>query len=108
MPSSSPTDPTHFYEVTGQCQFVGLSGNPTLVMVGLYTADNDTVVRILGGMGAYEGQGPVPSGTSKVELAGGDQAKLQVWHNSAYTEWCTGAESGASNFCELTWRANYV
>jgi hypothetical protein len=102
-----PSGPTALYTVTGQCQFVGFSGNPTLVMVGLYSADNDTVVRILGGMGATEGQGPAPSGTSRVRLSEGDQVKLQVWHNSAYSELCTGAEPGASNFCEVTWTSNY-
>jgi hypothetical protein len=95
------------YTVGGQVQYAGFSGNPTLVMVGLYTADNGTVVRISTAMGATEGQGPAPGAKWDVYLAEGDQVKLQAWHNSAYTELCTGAEPGASNYCEIKWAANY-
>jgi hypothetical protein len=95
------------YTVGGQVQYVGFSGNPTLVMVGLYSADNGGVVRISTAMGANEGQGPAPGAKWDVYLAEGDQVKLQAWQNSPYSELCTGAEPGASNYCEIRWVSNY-
>jgi hypothetical protein len=90
----------------GQCQFMPFAGNPTLVMVGLYSADNGTVVRISTAMGATQGQGPAPGMACDVYLNGGDQVELQVWHNSAYSEQCTGAEPGASNYSAIRWVSN--